>query len=107
MEKRRFLVLGLVLLFLVLITCLAGCNNEPNYTYEYVFKNRSSYVIRVDIGTGYDVKPKSFTIKPGTDKRCGGNTSYDSGIAFIYYRADTGDVTGVRWDGNAATFYNQ
>ena len=111
MKSKRYFYAGLFVLFLVSIIGFIGCEHDPNnnydgskYNYTWVFTNRSKYTIQVDINPEYSINPRSFYLKPGTEKTCGTNTRYDS-IVFSYYRTDTKDGKGVTFrDG---TFYNQ
>jgi hypothetical protein len=110
MKKKRIFFAGLAALFVATIIGFVGCKLEPTtYDYEFFFRNRSSYTIQVDIGSGYDVHPNFFTISPGKDKKCGGNTNYTDSNPFYFYwhRTDTGNDTGIRWDRDAMTFYNR
>jgi hypothetical protein len=109
MKKRLFLVLGLLAFFLVLITGLTGCDSGPSYKYDTVFNNRSSYSIQVDIDYGYDISPRSFTIRPGSSQTVGWNTyyGYNNEFNFTYHRADGGNNGAVYWDKSTKSFYNR
>ena len=110
MKKRFFLFAGIATLFVVGIIGFAGCEVEPTkYDYEYFFYNQSSYTIQVIVRDEYDVHPKSFTIKPGADKKCEGNTHYTTTnpFWFDYSRTDGNGSIGIRWDPSTYTFYNQ
>ena len=76
MKRNIYLLAGMVALILVSIVGFVGCeyeqkynHNEPKYNYEWVFKNRSSYTIQVDIKPEYIIYPSSFSLKPGTEKK--------------------------------------
>ena len=107
--KKKLFFAGLTTLFIVVIIGLVSCELEPSYDYEFVLKNRSSYTIQVDIRPGYDVNPNSFTIRPGADKKTGGNINYTTTNPFWFdwSRTDGNGTTGVRWDMSTMTFYNQ
>jgi hypothetical protein len=110
MKKRIFLFAGMATLFVVGIIGFIGCEVEPTkYDYEYFFYNRSSYAIQVTIDDGYDIYPKSFTIRSGAEKKCEGNTRYTTTNPFYFHwnRADGNGIIGVRWDLSTSTFYNQ
>jgi hypothetical protein len=107
MKKRQFLVLGLLALFLVLITGLTGCDSDPGYKEYVTFYNQSRYTIQVDVTTG-NWNPSSFSLRAGASKKVGSNTS--TSIYFNWRIADTGWTgNGVRSDGNypTFTFYNR
>jgi len=107
MEKKRFFVLGLAALFLLLIAAsFTGCDsNDPSYDNEWVFYNQSSYTIQVDITTP-GISPSSFTFGPGKEKKVGSNT-YGGTINFSAYTTDAGSGRGIRWDGNTNSFYDK
>jgi hypothetical protein len=105
MKKRQFLVLGLLALFLVLITGFTGCDSETSYANNWIFYNQSSYTIQVNVRAGYDVSPRSFSLRPGSSQKIGSNTN--SRFDFDWYRTDTGNQTGVSWNSNTHTFYNR
>ena len=107
MKKRQFLVLGLLALFLVLITGFTGCDSDPSYKSYVTFNNQSRYTIQVDVTQG-DWNPGSFSLKAGASKKLGSNTS--NSIRFRWDIADIGWTgNGVRVDENypTFTFYNR
>jgi len=106
MKKERYFLSGMVALFLISIIGFVGCEHEPKYNYEWVFKNQSRYTIQVDIHSEYNVNPRSLSLKPRTAKTVGSNTNYST-ILFDYRRTDNGDITGIIWDDYSKTFYDQ
>jgi len=100
MKKRQFLVLGLVALFLVLITGLTGCDSgsETSYKTTWTFNNQSRYTIQVDANAGYDVSPRSFFLKPGATQKMGSNT--------ITYMEFTWRIADIGWTGNGVRVVN-
>ena len=111
MKSKRYFFAGMVALFLVSIIGFVSCEdepkynyNEPKYSYEWVFRNRSRYTIQVDIDPVYSISPRSFNLRPGVEKKCGTNTYYTE-ISLTWYRTDTNDGTGVIFD--SGTFSNQ
>jgi hypothetical protein len=98
MKKRQFLVLGLLALFLVLITGLTGCDSDPSYKTTWTFNNQSRYTIQVDAKAGYDVSPRSFSLRPGATQKMGSNT--------ITYMEFTWRIADVGWTGNGVRVVN-
>jgi len=62
------------------------------------------FKLTVDVVFGYVVYPSSFTIKPNGSIKIGSDTAYK--FEFNWHREDTGDRTGVRWDKDAHSFYD-
>jgi hypothetical protein len=104
MKKRLFLVLGIAVLFLVLITGLTGCdsNKDPSYLWEYTIYNKSTYTITMDIYSG-GYTPSYFTLRPNSSQRIGSNTS-STFLSNVSYTGGNG--RGFYWDRSANTFYN-
>jgi hypothetical protein len=107
--KNFFKLFGIIAFIAVIGFSMIGCEFEQ-YAYEWSFKNQSSYTIQVEINSGYDLSPKSFSITPGAEQKCGTNTKYST-VRFEYRRADTHNTTGIRFSDSSdfagGTFYNQ
>jgi hypothetical protein len=105
--KSFFKFFGIIAFIAVAVI---GFSMFEQYAYEWLFKNQSSYTIKVEINSGYDLSPKSFSIIPGTEQKCGTNTKYST-VSFTYQRTDTHNTTGIRFSASSnfagGTFYNQ
>jgi len=92
MKKKMFLGVGMVTLFLFATISFTGCEMNPDFDYEIVMSNQSSFTIRVRYRPEYRVSPMSFTLNPGAQRTARTNHSW---VHFDWYRTDTGNQAGV------------
>jgi len=105
MKKKNILILGLTLLLLLIIIGFNSCKEEE-YEFEYIFNNRSSYTIVIEVDSQYDFTPMRTEIKAGGKKTLKTNRLYPEGFSFTWYRKDTGGSWGVRYDTASSSFVN-